>query len=211
MEKFKDIKQTRHINQTALLIFDLPEILADFDKVLYLDGDIFVQGDLEDFYNTNIDNNYAAVIKSAALLRPEKHKMQSKCSNDNYFNGGVILMNLVKMRQDNVSKKMLDWKKENEGFFMNQDALNMILSPNVKQMSCWYNFLAYYPFSFARKDLQKFYNVKLPKDIIKIYKKALILHYPGKVKPYKENMGYLTEEFLKYLQKTEFMRRMLLK
>ena len=210
MEKFKDIKQTRHINQTALLIFDLPEILSDFDKVLYLDGDIFVQGDLQKLYNTNIRNNYAGVVKSAGLLRPERHKMQSKCSNDNYFNGGVILMNLEKMRQDNVSEKMLAWKKKNESFFMNQDALNMILSPNVKLMSCWYNFLAYYPFSFPRKSLEKFYNVSLPKDVVAIYKKALILHYPGKVKPYKENMGYLTEEFLKYLQKTEFMRLMLL-
>ena len=204
IDKFNDIKQTRHLNQTALLIFDLPEILADTDKVLYLDGDIFVQGDLSEFFHTNINEYYAAVIRSAALINPEKHRQKSKCSNDNYFNGGVILMNLNRMRQDNVSEKMLAWKKENEGFFMNQDALNMILSVNVKEMSCWHNFLAYYPFIYTHEELEKFYHVKLPNDLIKIYKKALILHYPGKVKPYMQNMGWLTAEFMRYISQTEF-------
>ena len=206
LKKFEGIKQERYITPTALLKFDLPEIFADKDKVLYLDGDIFVQGDLREFYNTNIDDNYGAVVKSAALLKPEFHEKQSVCNNDNYFNSGVLLLNLKKMRQDNISQKLLEWRKYNGGYFMDQDAFNAVLSPNVKEMSCWYNFLTYYPRVFPNADLEKFYNVRIPKNTLKAYKKALILHYPGKTKPYMVDMGYLSATFFKYLNRTEFKK-----
>ena len=100
---------------------------------------------------------------------------------------------------------MLDWRLHKSGeYFMNQDALNAVLSSNVKEMDCWHNFLSFYPNVFLRQELEKFYDINLPKDIVKIYKKALILHYPGKTKPHMANMGYLTAEFMKYLRQTEF-------
>ena len=204
LEKFKNIKQTRYITPTALLKFDLPTIFNKLDKVLYLDGDVFIQGDLWEFYNKNIRRNYAAVVKDAVSLTPKVHQQQSVCKNDNYFNSGVLLLNLKKMRQDNIPQKLLEWRLHHGTYFMDQDALNAVLSPNIKTLNCWYNFLSHYPFSYPSKQLSAFYQTEIPNDFLSSYKRALVLHYAGKLKPYRTNQPYLTDEFMKYLSKTMF-------
>ena len=50
-------------NRSALLKFVLPELLPNCTKVLYLDGDILVKGDLSELYNTELADNYAACGK----------------------------------------------------------------------------------------------------------------------------------------------------
>lgn len=205
LKKFEDINQSRYITPTALLKFDLPSIFADDEKILYLDGDVFVQGDLSEFYHTNLQNKYALVVKDIYYLsNPELRAKHSVCNNENYFNSGVLLLNLHKMREDNIEAKLLDWRKNNGTYFMDQDALNAILAENVAQADVLHNFLAFYPQLFKRKTLENFYKIKLPKDVIKLYKKALILHYPGQTKPYMQNMGWLTAEFMRYISQTEF-------
>ncbi len=207
LDKFKNIKQSRYITPTALLKFDLPLLFPKKDKILYLDGDIIVQNDLSDFYNTDISEYYAAVVEDAVTLTPKNYHRSSVCLNDKYFNSGVLLFNLNKLRQDNCPQKLLDWRMKNGEFYMDQDALNEVLGHNVLYSSCWFNFITFYPDKHNNKDLTKLYGFNVPKDKIDMYKHAVILHYAGVLKPWKNKMIYLSTLYKYYLGKTNFNKK----
>ena len=59
-EKFKDIHTTawHHVNYVAAYKFLIPSLFSQYPKILYLDTDIIVRGDLWELYNENLGNNY---------------------------------------------------------------------------------------------------------------------------------------------------------
>ena len=99
IEKYQNIEQNRHVTYAALLKFFLPNIFKELDKILYLDSDIIVQSDLNDLYNTDINDNYAGVVKDILAVKNPNHLLRLSCANKNYFNSGVMLLNLKKMRE----------------------------------------------------------------------------------------------------------------
>lgn len=204
LDKFNGIKQSRYITPTALLKFDLPIIFKQDEKILYLDGDLLVQGDLLDFYNTSLDGYYGAVVKDAVTMTLYLYHKSSVCENEDYFNSGVLLLNLEKMREDDCSRKLLDWRMDNGEFYMDQDALNVILGDKVKYLNCWFNFLVFYPDKHNSEKLSNFYNTYVSPDKVADYKRAIILHYAGPKKPWVYKMLYLTEQFCYYYKQSPY-------
>lgn len=91
----------------ALLKFDLPQLLSHLEKVLYLDGDILVTKDLTGLYETVLEDNLvAAVVDSGSIYYQHKYVK----SVANYFNSGVMLLNLEKMRAENYTQQLIDKK-----------------------------------------------------------------------------------------------------
>lgn len=120
-------KKYSNVTCSSLLKFSIATELGELDKALYLDGDILVLDDLEKFYNQSLNEKYAAVIKDGP--KPKKipgGKKHEFYKNDNYFNSGVMLLNLKKMRDDNVSKRLIDYRLNEYNYFMDQDAFNCI-------------------------------------------------------------------------------------
>lgn len=104
-----------------------PKILDNnIDKILYLDVDMIINTDIADLYNINIAN-YALVAvdeeNESGLIRlniPDGY---------NYFNSGVMLMNLNKFRQEHLVEKLTTYVIENGEKLASwdQDAFNAIL------------------------------------------------------------------------------------
>jgi lipopolysaccharide biosynthesis glycosyltransferase len=93
---------------SALLKFVLPNILSDLDKVLYIDGDVIIQKGLLELYNKDIKNFYSAAIKDSGriyyIIKGTEHLK-------NYFNSGVLLLNLKKLRQEFIHEILIKTKK----------------------------------------------------------------------------------------------------
>ena len=62
--EFKNISShIEHISiETYFRIF-IPDIMADYDKVLYLDGDMIVNADVAELYATNVDKHLLAAVR----------------------------------------------------------------------------------------------------------------------------------------------------
>lgn len=107
----------------------LPESV---DKVLLLEGDTIVTDDLTEFYNIDIADYYLA---AADDLQSKwcKEKVGIKASSP-YFNSGVMLINLKKMREDNISNRITKLIKSGTAKFMYevQDEMNVLLEGKVK-------------------------------------------------------------------------------
>ncbi len=166
-----------HVPRASLLKFNIAEFIPHYDKVLYIDGDTIVMGDLSEFYNMNIDDKYAAVVKDmkVAML----YEQDDIFDNNNYFNAGVQLLNTKKIRNDGIVEKLIETKRNWESDrFMEQDVFNYVYNKNVLFVSCRYNFLSTYTKVFNTHEILSFYK----EDSFSI----LILHLTYK-KPWKHD------------------------
>lgn len=189
----------RHVSTAALLKFYIPEILKDADKALYIDSDILVQADLSELWNTDISNAYAGVVKDTmTVLGKNGHLKRLNYPHECYFNSGVLLLNLDKMRADNMTQKLIDYRINGINHFMDQDALNVVLGVNVVYMPLRYNCLNYYFTVMNINDLGKMYDETLPQTLEANYKSAVILHLGGKEKPWTHTLVYLTALYRQY-------------
>ncbi len=174
-----------HVTSTATLKFDLPYIFNNLDKILYLDGDVLVQKDLKELYNINIENEYAAVVKDLIpmlLYNPSIFKMLN-INHENYFNSGVMLLNLKKMRSDMISEKLHTYRENGINYFMDQDALNVVLGKNVKYISLYNNYMTTLWNKVKADVIIKEYNLDRLTDINSYCENAVIIHLTGPEKP----------------------------
>lgn len=213
IEELGDIKKyinfefdTSGWNQIVLarLILDnfLPESV---EKVLYLDGDTIVRGNLNELWNTNLDKYIIG-----ASIEPTVDKKRKKILNlelKPYYNAGVLLINLKRWKDENIGKKVLDYYKENEGklFANDQDAINGALSEEIYTLSPTYNFCNNF-YKYSYKFLKK---VMRPVSYVEedVFKDALdnpkIIHYLGEERPWRiGNKHKYKDDYFKYLDKT---------
>ena len=173
-KKYSSFVAKTHVSVAALYKFDIANILQNYDKVLYLDGDIIVQDDLSEFFNMDLSKNYVAAVKDAYVLCEKKDALEI----DGYFNSGVMLLNCEQMRKDNMAEKLLEIKTKTPNMlFMDQDVLNIAFKDRVVYADFRYNFAASYFRPQYRKHLMKISG----KDMA--YVKAIrpaIIHYTGK-------------------------------
>ena len=107
----------------------LPIILEDKEKVLYLDVDAFVRGNLKDFYNTDL-TDYAV----AGVFEPKKS------INRIYLNAGVLLLNLNYLRTSGIWNKWLDMANNQPALRDgDQDIINNTCQEKIITVSATYN------------------------------------------------------------------------
>jgi lipopolysaccharide biosynthesis glycosyltransferase len=129
----------QHVSPAALIKFDLPNIFPKLNKILYLDSDVIISSDITSLFQTSIEECYAAVVKDFAAMRWDHHV---KINHKNYFNSGVMLLNLVMMRNKNITTKLIDIKaKKLHLHFMDQDEFNIAFEEKVFFLSPTYNFM----------------------------------------------------------------------
>lgn len=177
-----------HVSPAAIVKFELASSLSNIDKVLYLDGDIVVQNDLVDLYHVDLPDEYAAVVedmKPKYLYKPSILKKLNIESHDAYFNSGVMLLNLSKLRKDNVSQKLYEYREHGKNFFMDQDAFNVVFKGKVKYLHPKNNFLTTNRNSFNIEEINSKYPFELGyKSYSDAYKTANIIHFSSKHKPW---------------------------
>lgn len=108
----------------------IPKILKDIDKVLYLDVDTLVLASISEFYNTDLEDKYAAVVENN-----DSYSAINKVGVKNYFNAGVILYNLKKCRKDNITEKLfqnhVELFKQEKLRYVDQCVLNYTFNDNI--------------------------------------------------------------------------------
>lgn len=115
----------------------LMEEQPDLDRVLYLDSDIVVTRSIEGIWNGPIQNNFVA----GALDYPSLPKLVQVYQghpdwerriglNRNYFNSGVMLLNMKKIRDSYQGAIAKGFKEMYDGTWLlpDQDYLNIILT-----------------------------------------------------------------------------------
>jgi lipopolysaccharide biosynthesis glycosyltransferase len=112
--------------------------LIEQDRILYLDADTLVVGDLSSFYNMNLDGYYAAGCQDTGIGEPHKVKLGLN-ANDDYINAGVILFDLAKIKQDQAHKDWISLSNKKHFPAHDQDIINLTLRDKIKIVGPEYN------------------------------------------------------------------------
>lgn len=150
-----DMKQQRGSLSTFSRLYLNKLLPSEIEKILYLDCDILVLKNLEDLYGFDIDNYYCAGVNDC--VSRSHLKAIGLNSGSNYFNAGVLLINLKMWREDNVTEKFEEFarKYNNDVPYADQGIINGILSSRSMRLSLKYNcYTAVYDFTY--KDLMTF-------------------------------------------------------
>ncbi|MCQ2084204.1 MAG: glycosyltransferase family 8 protein [Bacteroidaceae bacterium] len=115
-------------------------ILPDsVEKIIHLDVDTIVNGDIKQLWNTDISEYAIAAVKDC----DNRYLKERLCipSVSNYINAGVMLCNLKFWREHNVQDAFFDtFAKHKEVIkFPDQDIINITLYDKIKYLSPVYN------------------------------------------------------------------------
>ncbi|MFA7658241.1 MAG: glycosyltransferase family 8 protein [Candidatus Gastranaerophilaceae bacterium] len=200
LNRFPNIK---HYSVNAFSRYFIPEIKPNLDKVLYLDVDIIVKGDISELYNENLDNYPLGTIledfcdANSAYL---KKIAPSFASGKRYFNSGVLLIDCKKFRASNYTQILVD--KTIELFDVlscpDQDVFNIVFENNYRELPYKYNFMPGYADNLLKL------NKKTGNDAIKNH---LIIHYTYG-KPWIDPECISAAEFWEVAVKTPFFEQL---
>ncbi len=171
----------------------LPESV---DSILYVDADVLCIKNYENEYKKLmlhlIESEKIIAVRNNPFedVREKKLLMQKLNLNHEYFNAGVMFVDLKKWRENKIRVKLLNiLESEKEKIkFWDQDILNIVFENNYKTLDEGSNFLV---------------NQKIPKKAIEENENILLLHYAGSFKPwtvrgiFNENSEYYQNYYLK--------------
>lgn len=195
IEKIKDKLYTRdYYSKTTYFRLFIPELYPEYNKALYLDSDIVLLADVADLYNTDMGNNLVAGVPDGAVQNIEVfqeyvEKVVGVASYKNYFNAGILLMNLEELRKFEVQDKFL-YLLERVKFTVaqDQDYLNRLCKGRV---------------TLVKKGWNK---MPIPGDEIN-EEDIKLIHYNLGYKPWHFEDILYQEHFWKYAKKTEYLEK----
>lgn len=194
-DKLSSVNQKSHVTPTALIKFELPNYFKYLDKLLYIDGDIAIKSDISGLFDIDIDTYYlAASFEFWQYLYQMRYTFKRKLDDKSWFNSGVMLLNLKKMREDNISEKLWDFKLHKaKTTLMDQESLIAVCSKSMLQLSVIWNFNPIFFNNAYLQDINKVYGTSF-KNLAELRNEVKIIHYVGKTdKPWKYKNAHLRE------------------
>ena len=205
-DRFFALHKVVHCNasRAALLKFVLPELLPDCDRVLYLDGDILVKGDLTELYNVELADNYAACVLNSFTFFRAHYTYEDKVGR--YFNSGVMVLNLRLMREDAVTDRLIAAKQTAQRHvLMDQIAFNYVFDKRISVLPVRYNFqILCLPGVKGDREVQvlnEHFGTQY-RDLADLLADAVVVHFASRAKPWKNPTALYSEEWYETYQRS---------
>ncbi len=113
----------------------IADMFPQYDKVVYIDSDTVVPGDISEMYFTDIGSNLVGAIHDNVMLIPPFGEYAEKVvdiSRDRYFNAGILLMNLKEFRISDMEGRFIDLlSRRSFPVAQDQDYLNILCRDRV--------------------------------------------------------------------------------
>ena len=169
----------------------IPSLFKEYKKAIYLDADIVLVDDISKLYNEEIDEFLVAGVPDEVVNNNVYFREYSVKSLDlepgNYFNSGVLLMNLEKFREEKIEEKFLHIlsKYNFDVIAPDQDYLNFLCKGKVKYINRGWDRMPNPDETFNDNDLH-------------------LIHFNMFQKPCNYDNVLYEEYFWKYANDTEF-------
>jgi lipopolysaccharide biosynthesis glycosyltransferase len=127
------------------------------DKLLYVDVDTVITGDLSLLYSIDL-NNYPV---GAVYDNYVKEQSLIGVSEGEYFNSGMLLIDVSSWNNQKISEQAIDYLNRfpSRILFVDQCALNAVLKNNWLKISEQFNFLySYVPACLSKKEMKLLVN-----------------------------------------------------
>lgn len=184
-----------YYSKTTYFRLYIAEMFPQYKKVIYIDSDTIVLGDISKLYDTDIGDNYVGACNEQAMVQTEVYgnyvEKVMGISRHKFFNAGMILINCEQFRKN----KVLDQFFNLLGIYsfvvtQDEDYLNVICKDKVY----W---------------LHNGWNTEVYGEIPVPYEEIKILHYIMVSKPWHYHDCRFKDEFWKYAKMTSVYNEIL--
>lgn len=192
------------------------ELLPDsVDRVLYLDCDTIIKGDLSEVDTWNVSGNVFWGIKDC--IGKEYKKNIGIGSNGLYVNAGVLLINLKELRKVSIKEKLSAYMSQYEKLinYADQDVLNGAFNGTIGVLPPQYDVMTIAA-TYSYKDivrLRKPTNYYSEEEINDAVANPIIIHYTTNmrtVRPWFTNTNHpFSTDFSLYMKKSPWVDRRL--
>lgn len=199
--------RVRYISKETYYRLLLPDLLKENHKVIYLDVDVVVNCDLSGLFSINLGSEFLAAVpdigdnvdyyKDKDIFRYRNKQLALK-NPDDYFNAGVLLLNLDKFRREFHSDELMNIASDRKWRKHDQDILNKICRLGYKKLDFKWNSIEY-----NVDEMTKVFKKKIIQDYLNGRENPNIIHYASK-KPWVENKVVNEAYFWKYAKDTPF-------
>ncbi len=191
----------KHISTSTYYRLILADILKDYDKCMYHDGDIIVNDDLQEMFDIDLKGCYIAGVKAIASHQDTEKNMNlmkewNFPSFDNYIYAGDLICNLSKMRKDNIVAEFRNQMAK--GYpSADQDVINFCCYGKIYFLPLRFCVLNRWIHNNALAEMRK--QIYTSDEIVEAKKTPAIIHFAGVVtKPWYNLRTAFAEEWWKY-------------
>jgi lipopolysaccharide biosynthesis glycosyltransferase len=207
---------TDHISYETYYRFLIADILPQYKKVLYLDCDTVINADVADLFATDLKGNVlgatlepeiAGLRRYDALLSSYLETAVGLEENDQYFQAGVLVLDLQEMKALHSVDEWLMLASKRKYRYNDQDILNKECKGRFELLDMSWNVEV----DCAQRRLPLI--MQAPHDISHSYlmarEKPLLVHYAGFLKPWDDPSSDLAYLFWDYAKRSTFYDRLL--
>lgn len=200
----KDRMPNKYHVSTYYRLFASEWLPQYMDRVIYLDCDLIVTGDVQPLWNVHLDDKTALCATHDFVRINDYHRLRIYKEKHTYFNAGVLLINLDYWRKHEVGKQCVDYicTYPERILIADQEALNAVSVGKVKYLHPKYNTMSFF---FAK---QEYLSVRVWYDDMEAIREAVknpvVVHFAGEKPWFKGCYLPYRNEWLKYLEMTEW-------
>lgn len=213
------LKTHFHISVETYYRLLMQDIMKHYDKVLYIDSDLVVLDDLAKLYHTDMEGWCLGAVRDIDMAgnyhgkdpaRKEYFRTTLTIANPyNYFNAGVLVMNLKEFRKHYTTKSILDTIAKHEWLYMDQDILNYMCEGRVQYLDMSWNVVMNWKNdSGSRMEVIAAAPYQIYLDYIASRKHPRIVHYAGFQKPWDLPDCDMAEYFWLYAEMTSVYQKL---
>lgn len=201
-----------HISMETYYRFLVQKIFAGYDRVLYLDSDLVIRGDVSELFNVDMGDNLVAATRDVDYLgnlnMPDGKRLEYTRNTLGmsdpyaYFQAGVLVLNTREMRKLHDVSEWMEIVSKSNFIYDDQDILNAECQGRVYYLPACWNVMhdcagrVGKVFSWAPNDVFDAYNASRqdPK----------IIHYAGFEKPWVNSNCDFANVYWEYARDTPF-------
>jgi lipopolysaccharide biosynthesis glycosyltransferase len=200
---------SRQITIEAYFRLLIPELLSEYQKAIYLDGDMICCTDISSLFDINLDNYLLAAVRDIGVAWHYSKKSKERTylyssvmlrlkNYDDYFCSAMTVFNIELFRKTITTEKLFELAMSREWQIHDQDILNFLAEGKTLLLPYHWNFMYTEWAKYLPEYLRQEYNdaSKHPK----------IIHY----KPWKNefNIPHF-QQFWKYATRTPFIEEII--
>lgn len=210
-EKVKDATYAYITAETNYRLSILGDLFREYEKMIYLDCDTIVEGDISELFDTNLKGNAvggATAVDFPVLYMEKKgffvdgmpynlgdyaEKFMNIREFDRYFNAGVLLFDLKKAREFTSECEAIELLNSRKWLYNDQDVLNMLFMDRIYKLDIKWNYTTNIEYGAAHG------NPRVAEITKKYYRTEYgVIHYTSGRKPWTTDDIPLGEHWHRY-------------
>lgn len=206
--KGRKIPTVRHLTPETTFRLLIDDIFPEYEKIIYLDCDLIVNQDIALLYEEEIENCVLGVSR-ARLVGPLVKFINDnlKLPIEDYFNAGVLLINIPLFRKYQIGKECLDLLEDETKRYdcMDQDVLNLTCHGKVKYIDGRWNV----EWAHLAGGGQEVVIDASREGTLEYVNNPYILHFTSEIKPWSHPENVLSEYFWQVARESVFYEEIL--